>query len=81
MSNYVVLDADWLEREIENAKTLREHAQDTGKSVAIAAASVRHESLKEIRRLSVPVLPAGEGAIGLSIASPPASPGPSEEGG
>ena len=49
MAKYLVLDSDWLKLQIENAKTLREHAQSSGKPVAIAAASVRLESLREIR--------------------------------
>ena len=54
MAKYLVLDSDWLKQQIENAKTLREHAQSTGKPVAIAAASVRLESLREIRNLAIP---------------------------
>jgi hypothetical protein len=71
MPRYLLLDAEWLDREIHNAEMLREHAAGTGKSVAIAAASVRAESLKEIRRLAVETLPPGEGPIALSIAAPP----------
>ena len=76
MANYLVLDADWLEREIRNAEILREHAQGSGKPIAIAAAGVRLESLKEVRRLSSPALPEGEGEIALSIAGAPGSPAP-----
>ena len=79
MSSYLVLDGDWLEREIRNAEILKEHAHDTGKPIAIAAASVRLESLKEVRRLAAPALPAGEGPIGMSLEAPPASPAPPDE--
>ncbi len=54
MTRYLVLDSDWLKTRIENAKTLRDHAQSTGKPVAIAAASVRLESLREIRSRAMP---------------------------
>ena len=54
MKKYLILDADWLAQQIENAKLLREHAQSSGKPVAIAAASVRLESLREIRNLAIP---------------------------
>ena len=74
MANYLVIDADWLEREIRNAEVLREHAQDSGKPVAIAAAGVRLGGLVEIRQLGVPALPEGEGEIGLSIDREPGSP-------
>jgi hypothetical protein len=79
MARYVVIDAEWLDREIRNAEALREHAKATGKPVAIAATGVRAESLKEVRRLAVPALPPGEGAIALSMASPPAAPVPNED--
>ncbi|MCU0727290.1 MAG: hypothetical protein MUE73_16145 [Planctomycetes bacterium] len=79
MARYVVLDAEWLDREIRNAETLREHAVATGKPVAIAAAAVRAEGLKEIRRLAVPALDPGEGPIALSIATPPAAPAPGRD--
>lgn len=74
MPDYLVIDAAWLEREIANAEALRRHAQDTGKPVAIAAAGVRAESLKEIRRLAAAALAPGEGEIALSIAAPPKAP-------
>ena len=54
MSRYVVLESEWLEARIREAETLRDHAQSSGKPVAIAAASIRLESLKEIRRIAVP---------------------------
>jgi hypothetical protein len=79
MPNYLVLDGDWLDREIRNAEILKEHAQDTGKPVAIAAASVRLESLKEIRRLAAPARPPEEGSIALSIEAPPDAPSPPAE--
>jgi hypothetical protein len=79
MARYVVLDAEWLDREIRNAEKLREHAVATGKPVAIAAAGVRAEGLKEIRRLAVPALDPGEGPITLSIATPPAAPAPGRD--
>jgi len=53
MAKHLVLDSDWLKRQIENAKTLRDHAQSSGKPVAIAAASVRLESLREIRNQAI----------------------------
>ena len=71
MSRYVVLDADWLEQEIRTAEILREHAQETGKAVAIAAAAIRVESMKEVRRRCLPALPLGEGNIAFSIEGPP----------
>ena len=74
MPNYLVIDADWLDREIGNARVLTEHAKETGKPVAIAAAAVRLESLKEVLKLGVPALPPGEGGIPLSVAAPPAGP-------
>lgn len=49
MPRYLVLDSEWLEARIKQAESLREHAQSTGKPIAIAAASIRLESLKEIR--------------------------------
>jgi hypothetical protein len=76
MAKYLVLDSDWLKTQIENAKQLRDHAQSSGKPVAIAAASVRLESLREIRKLAVPACPpgsAGEEEITLAIPGPPAS--------
>jgi hypothetical protein len=73
VANYLVIDGDWLEEAIRQAESLRENAQSTGKPVAIAAAGIRLESLKQIRDLAVRALPAGEGAIGLSIEE---SPGP-----
>ena len=76
MAKYLVLDSDWLKTRIENAKQLRDHAQSSGKPVAIAAASVRLESLREIRKLAIPAGPpgsAGEGEISLAIPGPPAS--------
>ena len=51
MSRYVVIESDWLDTRIREAETLREHAQSSGKPVAIAAASIRLESLKEIRKI------------------------------
>ena len=54
MSRYVVIESDWLEARIRDAETLRDHAQSSGKPVAIAAASIRLESLKEIRKIGVP---------------------------
>ncbi len=54
MANYLVLDSEWLRVQIENAQVLRVHAQSSGKPVAIAAASVRLESLREIQRQAVP---------------------------
>ena len=54
MSRYVVIESDWLDTRIREAETLREHAQSSGKPVAIAAASIRLESLKEIRRIGLP---------------------------
>ncbi|MEN8150640.1 MAG: hypothetical protein ABFS86_12515 [Planctomycetota bacterium] len=54
MSRYVVIESDWLETRIREAETLREHAQSSGKPVAIAAAGIRLESLKEIRKIGVP---------------------------
>jgi hypothetical protein len=53
MAKYLVLDSDWLKQQIEAAKTLRDHAQSSGKPVAIAAASVRLESLREIRKRAI----------------------------
>ena len=70
MAKYVVLDSDWLKQQIEAAKVLREHAQSTGKPVAIAAASVRLESLREIRNQAMQAGRAGtmgEGEITLAI--------------
>ena len=52
MSRYLVIESDWLDTQIKNAETLREHAQSSGKPVAIAAASIRLESLKEIRKFA-----------------------------
>ena len=74
MSSYLVIDAEWLDREIRNAEVLREHAQSAGKPIAIAAASVRLESLREIRRFGSPALPEGEGQIAISISTPPGTP-------
>lgn len=71
MANYLVIDADWLDIEIEKAVTLREHAQSTGKAVAIAAAGIRLESLREIRRIAQPALGPDAGKIRLSIDRPP----------
>lgn len=79
MANYLVIDADWLEREIRNAENLRAHAQDSGKPVAIAAAGVRLGGLQEIKDLAVPALPAGEGEIRLSIDREPGNPAPPPE--
>ena len=74
MANYRVIDGDWLERAIRAAESLRESAQSSGKPVAIAAAGIRLESLKQIRDLAVPAGPEGEGPIALSIGRPPAAP-------
>jgi len=52
VSRYLVIESDWLDTQIKNAETLREHAQSSGKPVAIAAASIRLESLKEIRKFA-----------------------------
>jgi hypothetical protein len=49
---YLVLDNDWLQAQIRQAESLREHAQSTGKPIAIAAASIRLESLKEIEKVA-----------------------------
>jgi len=46
-----VIETEWIEARIREAETLREHAQSSGKPVAIAAASIRLESLKEIRKV------------------------------
>ena len=54
MSRYIVIESDWLETRIREAETLREHANSSGKPVAIAAASIRLESLKEIRKIGAP---------------------------
>ena len=52
VSRYLVIESEWLATQIKQAETLREHAQSSGKPVAIAAASIRLESLKEIRRVA-----------------------------
>jgi len=52
MSRYLVIESDWLDAQIRQAETLREHAQSNGKPVAIAAASIRLESLKEILKVA-----------------------------
>lgn len=71
MPKYLVLDSDWLKEQIENAKTLREHAQSSGKPVAIAAASVRLESLREIRKNAIPASrPGMVGDSEISLAIP-----------
>ena len=70
MAKYLVLDSDWLVKQIESAKVLRDHAQSTGKPVAIAAASIRLESLREIQNQAIPAgRPGmiGEGEITLAI--------------
>ena len=71
LPEYLVIDGAWLEDAIRSAETLREHAQSTGRAVAIAATSVRLESLREVRRLAVAALPPGEGGIELSIERAP----------
>ncbi len=73
MAGYYVINGDWLEREIATAETLREHAQGTGKSVAIAATGVRVESLKEILQLAVPATE--EGPTKLAVQKLPRDPG------
>ena len=76
MAKYLVLDSDWLKIQIENAMVLREHAQSSGKPVAIAAASVRLESLREIQRQAIPAAPpgmVGECEITLAIPGEPAA--------
>ena len=75
MPSYLVIDADWLGREIRNAEILREHAQSGGKPIAIAAAGVRLESLREVLRLGSRALPPGAGEIAFSIATPPGAGG------
>lgn len=79
MPNYLVIDAEWLEREIRNAEILREHAQDAGKPIAIAAAGVRLGGLQEIKELAAPALPEGEGEIALSMARAPGNPLPPKD--
>ena len=74
MANYLVIDGDWLERAIRAAESLRESAQSSGKPVAIAAAGIRLESLKQIRELAVPARAPGEGTIRLSIDRAPGAP-------
>lgn len=72
MAKYLVIDADWLERAIRDAETLREHAQSSGKAVAIAAAGIRLESLKEIRRRAAPAAAVeGDGPIRITLERPP----------
>jgi len=73
MPDYYVINGEWLEREIAAAEKLREHAQATGKSVAIAASGVRVESLKEIRRLAVAATE--EGPKSLAVPKLPRDPG------
>ena len=70
VARYLVLDAEWLEAQIRQAETLREHAQSTGKPVAIAAASIRLESLKEIRKTAAEALDAGRGEVEISFTPP-----------
>lgn len=73
MPRRFVIDADWLETAIRAAEELRAHAQSTGKPVAIAAAGVRLETLKEVRRMAAAedaTPPAPGGPL-----TPPASPG------
>jgi hypothetical protein len=64
MANYMKIDVDWLEQEIGKATVLREHAQSSGKPVAMAAASVRLESLREIRRNLSPLDAGGASCCG-----------------
>ncbi len=52
VSRYLVIESAWLDTQIRQAETLREHAQSSGKPVAIAAAAIRLESLKEIRKIA-----------------------------
>ncbi len=75
MPRYLVLSADWLEREIRQADILREHAKATGKPIAIAAAGVRAEGLKEVLRHAVEARPSGTDPLTISLPSLPPAPG------
>jgi hypothetical protein len=65
--SYLVIEREWLEQQIRQAEVLREHAQSTGKPVAIAAASIRLESLKEIRDHAIEGREEGEGKVVLAF--------------